>query len=96
MQPQAFVVSNPPHPQVDHEAVAATLGLAMEDARLKVGFSAPEVLTATDPAPAGEFAASLQAAGLNVTVLEGASLAAVPWPEARRQIMRSRNGADTD
>ena len=28
--------------------------------------------------------------------LENGTVATVPWPEARRRIMRSRNGADTD
>ncbi len=80
MQPQILVVSDPPHREVDEEAVAAILGLALADARVKIGFPAPEVLSASDPDRAAELAESIRGAGLNVAVIDGHELVGVPWP----------------
>lgn len=80
MQPQILVVSDPPHREVDLEAVAAILGLELADARLKIDFPAPEVLAASDPDRAVAMAASLRGAGLRVKVIDGQELAGVPWP----------------
>jgi len=80
VQPQIFVVSDPPHAQRDMDAVAAVLGLGVDDTRLKVDFPAPEVLMVSDPAHANDFANSLRDAGLNVQVFDGAALAEIPWP----------------
>jgi hypothetical protein len=77
---QVFVVSDPPHPSVQLEAVAGIFRLDPADARLKVDFPAPEVLNATDPEHAAEFAASLTGAGMNVNVFDGGELARIPWP----------------
>ena len=76
-----LVVSNPPHGAVKEEVAAAILGLPVEEARLKVGFVAPEVLAASDPERAAELGASLEQAGVNVGVLDGDELAHLPWPE---------------
>jgi hypothetical protein len=65
---------------VDLDAVATMLGLGVLDARLKVGFPAPEVLLASDRHRADEFADSLRGAGLNVAVVDGADLTTIPWP----------------
>lgn len=80
MRPQAFVVSNPPHDQVDYRTVASVLGLGVGDAQLKVDFAAPEVLSASDPEPAREVAGSLRAAGLNTVIVDARRLAAIHWP----------------
>lgn len=80
MQPQILVVSDPPHGQVDHEAVASTLGLDPETTGLKVAFPAPEVLAATGPRQAHEIAEELTRAGLRARVISGHEVADVPWP----------------
>jgi hypothetical protein len=78
--PLSLVVSDPPHGQVDHQAVADALGLELANASLKVGFGAPEVLRCADPARAVPFAHVLAETGLRVSVVDGAELARVPWP----------------
>ena len=80
MQPQILVVSDPPHREVDEDAVAAILGLELADVRLKIGFPAPEVLSASDPDRATEVAESMRGAGLNVVVIDGHELVDIPWP----------------
>lgn len=80
MQPQILVVTDPPHAEVDLEAVAGLLSLDVEDTKLKLSYPAPEVLLATDPGPAVDFAGSLRHAGLRVAVIDGQQLAKVPWP----------------
>jgi hypothetical protein len=77
---QVFVVSDPPHPSVQLDAVAGIFRLDPADARLKVDFPAPEVLNATDPDHATAFAASLTGAGMNVKTFDSAALARIPWP----------------
>jgi len=80
LQSQILVVSDPPQNGVDYEAVAATLGLDVGDARLKIGFSAPELLLVSDPAPAVDFAATLRSLGMRVSVIDGRELVGLPWP----------------
>ena len=80
MLPQILVISDPPHRDVDQEAVASILGLEPNDARLKIGFAAPEVLSASDPDRANQIAESLRAAGLTVAVINGHAMADIPWP----------------
>jgi hypothetical protein len=80
VRPQILVVSDPPQNGVDYEAVSATLGMDVEDARLKIGFSAPEVLLVSDPAPAVDFAATLRSLGMRVSVVDGRDLVGLPWP----------------
>ena len=65
---QLFVVTDPPHRDVDHQTVAHLLGLDVQAMRLKIGFPAPEVVAATDPEPAHELADRLLDTGLNVRV----------------------------
>jgi hypothetical protein len=78
--PQILVVSDPPHAEVDHDAAAQVLGLAVGEARPKINFWAPEVLAASDPERATEAAAALRRAGLSVVVLDGEQLVDIPWP----------------
>ena len=80
MQPQILVVSDPPHVEVNRDAVAAILGMDVTDARVKIGFPAPEVFAASDEDRAREFATSLRAAGMSVKILDGQDLATIPWP----------------
>lgn len=80
MQFQILVISHPPHGDVDHDAVAAILGLDLADARLKAGFVAPEVLSATDPGRADQIAELLKTAGLSVAVIDGRKMTEIPWP----------------
>lgn len=80
VKPQILVVSDPPHGDVDNDAVAEILGLALVDAQQKIGFPAPEVLLASDRDPASDVAEALTRAGLSVAVIDGHSLADIPWP----------------
>ncbi len=81
MQTQLFVATNPPHREVDQHAVASLLGLEVQATSLKIGFPAPEVLAATDPDPARDFAERMHDTGLSVTLFDGKDLAVLPWPE---------------
>ena len=81
MQTQLFVATNPPHREVDQQTVADLLGLEVQATSLKIGFPAPEVLAATDPEPARDFAARMHETGLSVTLFDGKELAVLPWPE---------------
>jgi hypothetical protein len=81
LQPQILVISNPPHGDVDLEAVADILHLSRDDVRLKIGFGAPEVLRATDWDRAREAAESLRRVGVRVAMASGADMSRVPWPE---------------
>jgi hypothetical protein len=49
METPKLVISNPPHAEVDLEAVATLLSLDAYVTRLKVSFAAPEVLSASGP-----------------------------------------------
>jgi hypothetical protein len=80
VQPQILVVSNPPHGDIDIASVADVLGLGLEDATLKLAYSAPEVLSASGPERAAEIANDLTAAGMRVVVIDGHRMADVPWP----------------
>ncbi|MDH3270785.1 MAG: hypothetical protein OEN56_05600 [Gemmatimonadota bacterium] len=80
MQPQILVVSDPPHGAVDHATIAATLGLELENTKLKVAFAAPEVLAVSGPQAAHDVAKALQTAGMHVRVVPGSDLADLPWP----------------
>ena len=80
MHPQILVVADPPHRTVDLDAVAEILGVAVDDATLKVGFPAPEVLLASGPYRADEVAHGLRGAGLNVGVIDAEALVHIPWP----------------
>ena len=75
-----LVVSDPPHGEVKEEAAAAVLGLPADHTIMKIRFSAPEVLAATDPDRAVELALSLKAAGVSAEMREADALAHVPWP----------------
>jgi len=78
----ALVVSNPPHgPEVDVETAAGLLELDVFATRLKAVFKAPEIMFASDPARAEEFARALADTGMSVSVVPGGTLSEIPWPE---------------
>ena len=81
MHPPRLVVSNPPHEEVDVDAAAGLIGLDVYQARLKFIFPAPEVLAASDGQYATGVAESFERAGVNVAVIDGQELAAIPWPD---------------
>jgi hypothetical protein len=80
VQPQILVVSDPPHREVNPDAVAAILGMDVADVRVKIKFPAPEVFAASDVDRAREFATSLRAAGMSLKIIDGHDLATIPWP----------------
>jgi hypothetical protein len=80
MEIPTLVVSNPPHGQVDLEAAAKVLDLDPFATRLKAKFTAPEVMAASDPEEAVDFASALRGTGFTVSILHGATLTGVPWP----------------
>lgn len=93
MEPSFLVVSDPPHPsRVTIEIVASVLGLAESDARLKVGFRAPEVLAAADGNRCVRVAESLRGAGLAVSVVDGRSLVGLPWPTPATAVALGERG----
>lgn len=92
MQSQILVVADPPHGDVDYEAVANVLGLKVDDARLKIGFPAPEVLMASDLEHAMEFAGSLKGAGVRVAMIDGRELVGLPWPAPASSFEFDREG----
>lgn len=81
MEVPTLVVSDPPHGEVDIEAAAKLLELDVFAAGLKVTFAAPEVMSASDPGEAEEFAEALRSTGFSVAVLDGGLLSALPWPD---------------
>ena len=81
MEIPTLVVSNPPHGEVDLETAAALLGLDVFASGLKANFAAPEIMSASDPGRAAEFADSLRRTGFNVAIVHGAALADLPWPD---------------
>lgn len=81
MEHQILVITNPPHGEIDVEAVAGILKLSSEDARLKIGFVAPEVVRAADWDRAREVAEALTRVGMRVAMVNGRELERVPWPE---------------
>ena len=76
-----LVVSNPPHGEVDLEAAAKLLKLDSFAAGLKATFAAPEVMSASGPEEAAEFAAAVRNTGFTVSILPGEVLAGLPWPD---------------
>lgn len=81
METPKLVISNPPHGEVDLQAVAKLLSLDDYVTRLKMNFAAPEVLSASGPEEAEEFSAELRRAGLTVSIIDGAALWGLPWPD---------------
>jgi len=88
-----LVVSDPPHDSsVNIDIVSSILGLEDNDARLKVGFRAPEVLEAADDDRCERVAESLRGAGLTVAVLDGRSLVGLPWPTTANAVALGEHG----
>jgi hypothetical protein len=81
MEIPTLVVSDPPHAEVDVEAAAELLELDVFAARLKANFAAPEVMSASGPERAAEFAAALGSTGFGVSILHGPVLSDLPWPD---------------
>lgn len=81
MEIPTLVVSNPPHGEVDIDAAAKLLELDVFAAGLKATFAAPEVMSASGPEEAADFAAELGRIGFAVSILHGSALAEVPWPD---------------
>ena len=92
METPTLVLSNPPHGDVDLDAVAKLLGLDAYVTRLKVNFAAPEVLSASGAEEAAEFADSLRNAGLTVAVLDGEALVGLPWPDPISALVFDESG----
>lgn len=94
-----LVISDPPHGTVREEAAAAIMGLSPAEARLKLAFSAPEVLAATNPDRAADIAESLIATGMRVGIRDADELGRVPWPrvvtgiELRERVLRATTAA---
>ena len=72
MLTQILVVSDPPHGNVDAAALGGLLGLPTEDARLKLSYPAPEVLSSSDAARADEVARDMEEAGMSVVIVDAA------------------------
>lgn len=66
---------------MDLEAAAKLLQLDPFATGLKASFAAPEVMLASGPEEAAEFAAALRSTGFTVSLLQGAALADLPWPD---------------
>lgn len=66
---------------MDLEAAAKLLDLDPFAAGLKATFVAPEVMTASGPEEAVAFATALRSTGFTVSILQGAALASLPWPD---------------
>jgi len=94
LEHQILVITNPPHGDVDVDAVAGILKLSAVDARLKVGFRAPEVLRAADWDRAREVAEALSRIGLSVAMVNGRELERVPWPEPVLSFALSQEGLE--
>ena len=76
---QILVVSDPPHGNVDAAALGGLLGLPTEDARLKLSYPAPEVLSSSDAARADEVARDMEEAGMSVVIVDAERLLDMPW-----------------
>lgn len=88
-----WIVSDPPHREVDLDAAAERLGLAKPEARMKANFWAPEVwLAYSDVDQASEAAGALRAAGLNVTVIAAQDLLSVPPPNSAESFSFTDDG----
>ena len=79
MLTQILVVSDPPHGNVDAAALGGLLGLPTEDARLKLSYPAPEVLSSSDAARADEVARDMEEAGMSVVIVDAERLLDMPW-----------------
>lgn len=93
MESSFLVVSDPPHEaSVNIDIVASILGLEENDARLKVGFGAPEVLEAADDDRCRRVAESLRGAGMTVAIIDGRSLVGLPWPSMATSVALGEHG----
>jgi hypothetical protein len=76
-----WIVSDPPHREVDLDEAAVHLGLAVPEARMKVNFWAPELwLAYADMEEAAAVVQALDGAGLNALIVDARELPSVPPP----------------
>lgn len=79
MATYTLIVSNPPHGEVDPARAAPSLGLSPAELRMKANYPVPEIwLAATEARKMDEVAGELTAAGLDVIVVPGDALGALP------------------
>lgn len=81
MKIPTLVISDPPHGEVNLDAVAGLLGLDVFTTRVKVSFAAPEVMWASGPEKTADFAAELRGAGFSVAIIGATELTSLPWPD---------------
>ncbi|MDH3206497.1 MAG: hypothetical protein OEO79_07790 [Gemmatimonadota bacterium] len=92
MEIPTLVVSDPPHRDVDIDIAAALLGLDVFGTRLKANFAAPEVMLASDAEKATRFTAQLRAVGFDASILQGATLRDLPWPDLASSLAFDASG----
>jgi hypothetical protein len=81
MEIPTLVVSDPPHGEVDLKAAAEVLALDIFVTRVKAKFTAAEIMYASRPGRAAAFATALRETGFTVSLVHGAELADLPWPD---------------
>ena len=80
-----FLISNPPHRDIDAEAVAKVLGGVTAEARMRTNVGVPEVWLADESVDTlKQQGAALMGAGAVVKILKGRMLLLVPPPDALR------------
>lgn len=83
-----LIVSNPPHRTIQAQAAAQCFQCTAAEVRMKANFPAPEIwLAETDAGAVRQWGKALLGAGLNVALVRGSVLAAVPriqWAGAVR------------
>ena len=79
MGAQHLLISDPPHGDVDADAVASYFGLTAAEVRMKANYGLPEIWFAEeDEAKLRETAAALDAAGLDTVLLAASDLVEIP------------------
>jgi hypothetical protein len=88
-----LIVSNPPHGEVDPARAAPGLGLSPAEIRMKANYPVPEIwLAANEAVTMEETVAELAAAGLNVAIVPGDALGALPPREEVQSFVFSDAG----
>lgn len=99
MDRHQWIVSDPPHGEVDVNEAAMLLGLAAADARIKFNFGAPEVwLAYSEEDQAAAVLNALRATGLSVRLVPADDLLSVPAPIPVLSLSFAKDGlaADTE
>ncbi len=93
MATYTLIVSNPPHGEVDPARAAPGLGLSPAEIRMKANYPVPEIwLAANEAVTMEETVAELAAAGLNVAIVPGDALGALPPREEVQSFVFSDAG----